>query len=157
MTLTAWNPFIPLDDKNSGIPCAILEYTLHNASSRTVEYEFSFHLSHLAPGCGKDESKSRNSVIPERGVFLDNLEKPNAEGYGSACLIAIGSKPRIKGMWLRSPGWEFDSLSALGAKSRQEHSRPIPDRTRSIPAAGMADPFFSRALSRRECPEPIPS
>src|SRR5580692_11695036 len=113
VTLTAWNPFIPLDDKNSGIPCAILEYALHNASSRTVEYEFSFHLSHLAPGWGEDESKSRNSVIPERGVFLDNLEKPNAEGYGSACLIAIGNKPRIKGMWLRSPGWEFDSLSAL--------------------------------------------
>src|SRR5208282_387925 len=32
ITLTAWNPFIPLDDKNSGIPCAILEYTLHNNS-----------------------------------------------------------------------------------------------------------------------------
>ena len=28
VTVTAWNPFIPLDDKNSGIPCAILEYTL---------------------------------------------------------------------------------------------------------------------------------
>ncbi len=31
--LRAWNPFIPLDDKNSGIPCAILEYTLHNSSA----------------------------------------------------------------------------------------------------------------------------
>jgi uncharacterized protein (DUF608 family) len=113
VTLTAWNPFIPLDDKNSGIPCAVLEYTLHNASPRTVEYEFSYHLSHLAPGCGKEESASRNTVIPDRGVFLHNLEKPNAEGFGSACLIAIGNKPRIKGMWLRSPGWEFDSLSAL--------------------------------------------
>src|SRR5215472_4148397 len=113
VTLTAWNPFIPLDDKNSGIPCAILEYTLHNASPRTVEYEFSYHVSHLAPGCGKEESASRNTVVPDRGVFLHNLEKANAEGFGSACLIAIGNKPRIKGMWLRSPGWEFDSLSAL--------------------------------------------
>ena len=113
VTLTAWNPFIPLDDKNSGIPCAILEYTLHNTSSRTVDYEFSYHLSHLAPGCSGDESASRNTVVPERGVFLHNIEKPNAEGYGSACLVAIGEKPRIKGMWLRSPGWEFDSLSAL--------------------------------------------
>ena len=113
VTLAAWNPFIPLDDKNSGIPCAILEYTLHNTSLQAVEYEFSYHLSHLAPGCSKDESGSRNSVIPGRGVFLHNVEKPNAEGYGSACLIAIGNKPRIKGMWLRSPGWEFDSLSAL--------------------------------------------
>ena len=113
VTLTAWNPFIPLDDKNSGIPCAILEYALHNTSSRNVDYEFSYHLSHLAPGCGQDGSTSRNTVVPDRGVFLHNQEKPNAEGYGSACLIAIGNKPSIKAMWLRSPGWEFDSLSAL--------------------------------------------
>jgi uncharacterized protein (DUF608 family) len=113
VTLTGWNPFVPLDDKNSGIPCVILEYALHNSSSRTVEYEFSYHLSHLAPGCDRDESASRNRVISDRGVFLGNTEKPNSEGYGSACLIATGEKPRIKGMWLRSPGWEFDSLSAL--------------------------------------------
>lgn len=113
VTLTGWNPFIPLDDKNSGIPCAILEYTLHNPSPRTVEYEFSYHVSHLAPGCSGQESASRNTVIADRGVFLHNSEKPNAEGYGSACLTAIGIKPRIKGMWLRSPEWEFDSLSAL--------------------------------------------
>jgi uncharacterized protein (DUF608 family) len=113
VTLNAWNPFVPLDDKNSGIPCAILEYTLHNTSAHAVEYEFSYHLSHLAPGCGGEESNSVNTVIPGRGVFLHNLEKPNAESFGSASLLAIGGQPRIKGMWLRSPGWEFDSLSAL--------------------------------------------
>src|SRR5271165_6239103 len=112
VTLTAWNPFIPLDDKNSGIPCAILEYTLHNPSRGTVEYELSYHLSHLAAGCAEEESASRNNVVPNRGVFLYNAEKPNAESYGSACLIAIGTKPRIKAMWLRS-GWDFDSLTAL--------------------------------------------
>jgi uncharacterized protein (DUF608 family) len=113
VVLSAWNPFIPLDDKNSGIPCAVLEYTLHNGSAQPVEYEFSYHLSHLAAGCGEEQSSSRNTVIPEQGVFLHNVEKPNAESYGSACLSVIGYKPRIKGMWLRSPGWEFDSLSAL--------------------------------------------
>jgi len=113
VTINAWNPFIPLDDKNSGIPCAILEYTLYNSSQETVEYEFSYHLSHLAPGCGKDDANSRNTVLPGRGVFLHNVEEPSSEAFGSACLIAIGGQPRIKGMWLRSPGWEFDSLSAL--------------------------------------------
>jgi len=113
VTLTGWNPFIPLDDKNSGIPCVLLEYTLRNVSVGAVEYEFSYHLSHLAPGCGDDESKSRNAAIPGKGVFLYNLEEPNAEAYGSASLTVIGEPPRIKGMWLRSPGWEFDSLSAL--------------------------------------------
>ena len=113
VSLLAWNPFIPLDDRNSSIPCAILEYTLHNASPERVEYEFSYHLSHLAPGCGEDESHSRNTVIPDRGVFLNNVEPPNSEAHGSAALIAIGETPRIKGMWLRSRGWKFDSLSAL--------------------------------------------
>src|ERR1700733_412502 len=113
IALTAWNPFIPLDDKNSSLPVVIMEYTLHNTSREPVEYEFSYHLSHLAPGCGKDESSGRNTAIPNRGVFFHNTEPQNAEGYGSACLMAIGNTPKIKGMWLRSPGWEFDSLSAL--------------------------------------------
>jgi uncharacterized protein (DUF608 family) len=113
VTVSAWNPFIPLDDKNSGIPCAILEYKFHNTSKEAVEFEFSYHLSHLAPGCGNDEVKSRNAVLPGRGVFLHNVEESNSEAYGSACLMAIGDHAKVKGMWLRSPGWEFDSLSAL--------------------------------------------
>src|ERR1700757_2470656 len=110
VTLTAWNPFIPLDDKNSGLPCVILEYSLRNTSQQNVEYEFSYHTSHLAPGCGDDDVKSRNTVLPGRGIFFHNLEEPNSEAYGSGSLIAVGGQPRIKGMWLRSPGWEFDSL-----------------------------------------------
>ena len=113
VTLTGWNPFIPLDDKNSGIPCVILEYTLRNTSAKPVEYEFSYHLSHLAPGCKPDQSASANTVIPGKGIFLHNLEGPNAEAFGSATLTVMGENPRIKGMWLRSPGWEFDCLSAL--------------------------------------------
>jgi len=153
VSLRGWNPLIPLDDKDSGIPCAILEYTLHNASPRTVEYEFSFHLSHLAPGCGEDRSASRNTVIPERGVFLHNVEKSNAEPYGSACLIAVGHKPRIKAMWLRSPGWEFDSLSALwrevsaGSFTANEGSNEIDTKGRnggSILLAGTLAPVESR-------------
>jgi len=113
VSLIAWNPFIPLDDKNSGIPCAILEYSLHNTSSRPVDFEFSYHLSHLAPGCRPDQAASANAAVPGKGAFLFNREAPNAEGFGSAALTVIGAKPRIKAMWLRSPGWEFDSMSAL--------------------------------------------
>jgi uncharacterized protein (DUF608 family) len=113
VTLSGWNPFIPLDDKNSGIPCVILDYTLHNASSRAVEYEFSYHLSHLAPGCKPEQVDSLNTIIPGKGVLQHNAEDANAESFGSAGLTVIGHEPRIKGMWLRSPGWEFDSLSAL--------------------------------------------
>jgi len=111
--VVGWSPFIPLDDRNSSIPCAILEYTLHNAGASPVEYQFSYHISHWASGCAQDAENSRNTAIPGRGVFLHNVEAENAESFGSACLLAGEGAPVVKGMWLRSPGWEFDSLSAL--------------------------------------------
>ena len=117
MKITGWNPFIPLDDKNSGIPCALLEYTLRNTSSQSVDYEFAYHLSHLAPGCKPDQSASVNAAIPGKGVFFSNREEANAEVVRKRGPDRDRCHPerpgRIKAMWLRSPGWEFDSLSAL--------------------------------------------
>ena len=73
--------------------------------------------------------------------------------YGSASLTVIGDKPRIKGMWLRSPGWEFDSLSALwrevstGAFTTNEGSNEIDTGGRngaSILLEGTLAPGASR-------------
>lgn len=109
--ITGWSPFIPLDDVASGIPCAILEYSLRNTSRRNVDFEFSYHLSHLADaGCDQGAS-TRNVVIPGKGVFLTNSEPSCSENYGSASVTAIGHRPKIKAMWLRG-GW-FDAISAL--------------------------------------------
>ncbi len=151
--LLGWNPFIPLDEKNSGIPCVVLEYSLHNTSARPVEYEFSYHLSHLAPGCKPDQAASLNTVIPGKGVFLHNAEEPHAESFGGATLTVIGEAPRIKGMWRRSPGWEFDSLSALwrevatGAFTSNDGSNSVDTAGRngaSILLAGRLAPGESR-------------
>jgi uncharacterized protein (DUF608 family) len=153
VALTAWSPFIPLDDKNSSLPAVILEYTFQNTTSQAVDYEFSYHLSHLAPGCGTDDSNGRNAAIPDRGVLFYNTEKPNTEGFGSACLIALDGNPRVKAMWLRSPGWEFDSLSALwrelstGTFTTNEGSNQIDTKGRnggSILIEGRLEPGASR-------------
>ena len=112
INLTAFNPFIPLDDINSGIPCAILEYTLENPTSANVDYEFSFHISHFAPGRNYfSDSCTRNEVIPKKGVYLYNVEPSSHPVYGNCSLSVIGYTPLIKAMWFRG-GW-FDSISAL--------------------------------------------
>ena len=41
--LVAWNPFIPNDEDNSGLPVGGLEYTFTNTSKETVEAIFSFN------------------------------------------------------------------------------------------------------------------
>ena len=109
--MTAFNPFIPLDDVNSGIPCAILEYCLINSSDRLVGYQFSYHLSHLAPGSDPSGVGGRSETIPGAGVYFYNVEKTGSPAFGSAALGVIGREPLVKTMWYRGRG--FDALSVL--------------------------------------------
>ncbi|RPJ42323.1 MAG: hypothetical protein EHM21_12970, partial [Chloroflexi bacterium] len=110
--ITGFNPFIPLDDKNSSLPCAILEYRFINPGAAPVPFEFSYHLSHFAYCGNSDFTYTRNTVIPEAGGSMFNVEGDrNAPSYGSCALGVVDHKPAIKAMWFRG-GW-FDSLSVL--------------------------------------------
>ena len=108
--VVGWSPFVPLDDVASGLPAAILEYTLRNPTRKAVDFEFSYHLSHLAVGASGDQG-TRNAVLPGKGVLFSNTEPAGATSQGSASLTVIGQRPAIKAMWLRG-GW-FDAISAL--------------------------------------------
>jgi len=109
VTINGFNPFIPLDDVNSGIPCAILEYTLHNRSDRAVPYEFSYHLSHLAQKGA--EISARSVPLPGLGIYFWNEAPAISPAFGSAALGILGAEPELKARWLRG-GW-FDAISAL--------------------------------------------
>src|SRR5579859_391230 len=109
-TIEGWSPFIPLDDRNSGIPCAILNYTIENVTAEPVAFEFSYHVAHPAQG-SQGEKATRNAVIPGKGVCFSNVEEPEHATFGSVALVVAGHTPAIKAMWLRG-GW-FDSISAL--------------------------------------------
>lgn len=109
--ITGFNPFIPLDDKNASLPCAVLEYTFTNNSSKPVAFEFSYHITHFARGTQPGLASTRNRPIPGTGAFLYNEEDPDSAEYGSCALGTVGFEPRIKAMWFRG-GW-FDSISVL--------------------------------------------
>lgn len=110
--ITGYNPFIPLDDVASGLPGAILEYTFQNPTRKSVDFEFSYHLSHLAEKNLKEGQRgSRTAAIPQRGVFYSNTENPLSENFGTACLMVLEGKPLVKGSWFRG-AW-FDAMSAL--------------------------------------------
>ena len=110
--LTGWSPLVPLDAKVSGLPCAIMEYTLRNPTRKTVECELAYHLSHLAEGLGHEKGM-RNSVIAGRGVQFTNTDPANEATFGSASLTVVGHKPVIKAAWLRAPAWSYEPITAL--------------------------------------------
>lgn len=109
--VTGFNPFIPRDDKNSGLPCAILEYRFENTSRRPVEFEFSYHLSHPACGTHQGWAGTRTAAVGRRGVFFHNLDDPASDTFGTACLMALEGSAAVKAMWFRGD-W-FDAMSAL--------------------------------------------
>lgn len=120
VNLTGFNPFIPLDDVNSGIPCAILEYTLHNLSDQPLPYQFSYHLSHLAwKGA---EASTRSAALPGLGIHFWNEAPVVSPAFGSAALGILKGEPVIKAQWLRG-GW-FDSISALWHELSSGDFRP---------------------------------
>jgi len=108
--IEGWNPFIPRDDINSGIPCSILNYTFSNGTNETVSFEFSFHSTHPALGTA-GEKGTRNTLIPGQGAFFSNTDAADSTKFGSGALVIRHASPKIKAMWFRG-GW-FDSLSAL--------------------------------------------
>ena len=119
VSVTGWSPFIPNDDIASGAPAAILEYGFTNICSTPVEFDFSFHLSHLA-GQSADRRSSHWDKVRSKpissdsllaGVLFSNTLPADDENSGAAALRAVGWTPRVKAMWLRG-GW-FDGISAL--------------------------------------------
>ena len=67
--VTGWSPFVPDDDVASGIPAAILEYTLHNPiAARRSSASCRITLSHLA--VGKAAKRHAHRVIPGRASSL---------------------------------------------------------------------------------------
>lgn len=121
-TITGWSPLIPRDDVQSGLPCAILEYRFENKSKEVVEFEFSYHLSHLAAPGGRNWKETRNGVMPAvasagGGVFFSNTAPKFRDDHGSAALYAVGCSPKIKAMWFRG-GW-FDGISVLWREASQ--------------------------------------
>jgi uncharacterized protein (DUF608 family) len=129
--IEGWNPFIPLDDVKSGIPCAVLSYTFENCSSGDLSFEFSFHWSHPVQGKA-GEKGTRNLLMPGRGVLFTNTEPPDHSTFGSAALVVKHDSPKVKAMWFRG-GW-FDSISSLW---REVSAGKVAENDGSISSQGL--------------------
>ncbi|WP_395142860.1 GH116 family glycosyl hydrolase [Armatimonas sp.] len=110
--LTGWSPFIPGDEKASGIPAAILHYKLTNTSDKPLSIEFSYHWAHPVQGKG-GEKGTRNRLLKNgQGIYFTNTDDPESETFGSAALMVnLSPSPspgRSQTRWER--GAKEDSL-----------------------------------------------
>ena len=118
--VTGWSPFVPGNDRTSGMPCAIVEYQLTNPGRALVEFEFSYHLSHLPRGAS-GWKVTRNRPV-DGGVLFYNTVPAHDETFGSATLSVVGHDVVTKAMWTRG-GW-FDWIASLWAEVSTGTFRP---------------------------------
>ena len=107
VTLKAWNPFIPTDEDNSGLPVGAIEYTFRNTGAEVVEAVFSYNSRNFMYVHGKGSS----SVEPlEHGFILSQTGTEN-EPFHQGEFAAFTDDPQTKTdrLWFRG-GW-FDPLT----------------------------------------------
>lgn len=149
-SLLAFTPFVPLDADESGLPCAIFQWTLTNRGAATTSATVVGSMLNPAVYSGTDafgnlrsypHGATRNVWRDDdaaRGVFFQGPAVPDTDlAYGNAALVTIAPAVTAKPEWLRG-GWydtlrEFwDDLSADGRLTELDPTR--------VAARGMVGP-----------------
>ena len=135
VSLEAFNPLIPLDAKNSAIPCAIFNLTAENPTDKPVEVSFLASQQNAVgylgdkpvnnrsyPGYGKNA----NELIEEKDGRILHLvadQSKDGPGYGDMALVAIGKTTFAALDW--------DNADRLARDFTETGTLPIADETRT--------------------------
>ncbi len=108
--LEAFNPLIPMNPDDSGIPCAVFNFTLTNRTRRKVDATLALTVRNPVeptPGGG-----CRNSAVDEKGltgVVLGNYKRKKSDPKNGTVAIATPHRRTTRRTAWRRLGW-FDSL-----------------------------------------------
>jgi len=140
--LEAYTPLLPLNPEDSGIPCAILTYSLQNRTEAPVDVTLVGTLSNPIGGnrfdpymnkATVDRGRAVNSYRDEtdlRGLCLSNDQIPASDiHFGSLALVTDHKSITMKRSWMRGLWWDYlhefwDDLLAEGALHDPPDDRP---------------------------------
>ena len=144
--LEAFTPLIPLNPDDSGLPCAVLTYTVTNTAITPMHITIVGSLINPVGGVGFDRSgnlagedvgqdigQNINEYRDEpglRGLFLHSLQfSPEDLRYGSLGLSTNHPEVTVKRTWLRGAWYDYlqefwDDFSADG--KLEDHSYETP-------------------------------
>ncbi len=143
--LTAFNPFIPLDDANSSLPAAFFEVEVENTGGEAVEYTVCLSAQNPSPpGRGFNEYREHGRVklilLSTAGLAEDSPE------YGQLVVATDASEVSYQEYWYRG-SW-FDSLQVFW----RDFAAPgrLRNRRYPKPQAGVRDHASLAAHARVE-------
>lgn len=87
VSLEAFTPFVPLEPDDSGLPVAVLRYTVHNPSASKADVAIAFSLANPMGQQGHS-NKARKSGALE-GLFFTNPFLPAADPMAGSIALAV--------------------------------------------------------------------
>ena len=105
ITLTAWNPFIPMNDKDSTIPGAFFEFEIENTSNENIDYSICLSLDNPLPkytGYNKYNKENNMSLI---NLSSEKFEKDD-KNFGEMTISTDCEKVSYQEYWYRAIGFE---------------------------------------------------
>ncbi len=117
VSLEGFNPFIPLNDKDSSIPVAIFHVEMRNPSNESVEATVALNVENMLgytppSGCCSPISPGRtiNSRREEKalkGIFMESEKfPPHSPQFGNLALGAMARDVTYQVPWLRGEWWD---------------------------------------------------
>lgn len=125
VNMTAFNPFIPLDAKNSSIPAAFFEFEVENITSENVEYQIALSVANpYKDSINKADINNRIKTLTllNNGAGRDEIE------YGDLTLATDCDTARTQTYWYRGE-WQDNIVSFWNDFSTEKN---IKDRVYDI-------------------------
>ena len=107
VSMKAWNPFIPTDEDNSGLPVGAIEYTFKNTSAKEVEAIFSYSSRNFMYVHGRGSSSVES--IPNGFILSQTGTEQEPFHQGDFAIFTDDSQTVVDHLWFRG-GW-FDPLT----------------------------------------------
>ncbi|MDY0098205.1 MAG: GH116 family glycosyl hydrolase [Bacteroidales bacterium] len=136
VVLTAWSPFIPTDEDNSGLPAGALEYAIKNHGNETLDIVFSYNTRNFMKQQG-----GKASVKPIKNGFVlaeeGSRESPEHKGYFA--IFTNDPSTVVDHCWFRG-GW-FDPLTIAWNTIQNGGIRDTQPLETDAPGASLYIPF----------------
>ncbi|MDO8682013.1 MAG: GH116 family glycosyl-hydrolase [Armatimonadota bacterium] len=144
VSLSAFNPFIPQNGKDSGLPVAILRYTVKNKTNEPVDASIAFSIANVIGYDGAGPMRTEADYLGQnvnefvedkgfRGLKLISKKTPDAEPrQGSMALVTTCPDVDVLPAWERTGWWDgmrlfWTDFSSDGRLTDNGVHNPSPD------------------------------
>ena len=140
VSMTAFNPFIPLNDRDSGIPAAFFELRVENTTDRTLTYSLCLSVNNPFPTGTTVNAFSRDRDVSQITLSSTRYQADEPE-YGNLCVATDAVEMSYqeywyRGSWFDNLGIFWKDLTTPGRFENRTYSEP----QKSARALGREDP-----------------